>query len=264
MNAVLPRRPLGRTGLTASLLGLGTVKFGRRTGVRYPRPFDLPDDAAAAALLDRARELGVDLLDTAPAYGESEERLGRVLHGRREDFLLVTKCGERFDGRCSHFDFSAAHTTASVHASLRRLRTDRLDCVLLHSNGDDAALLADGAALDALDRLKRAGALRSYGISTKSVAGSRAALGRVDLLMITLAPDDADDRALARDAAEQGCGILVKKALHSGHAEDPAAALRAVAACDGVGSIVVGTIDPAHLAANAAALAAVRDRRERD
>ncbi|MEE4301024.1 MAG: aldo/keto reductase [Pseudomonadales bacterium] len=241
--------------MVTSLLGLGTVKFGRSTGLRYPRPFALPDDAAVARLLDRARELGVNLLDTAPAYGEAETRLGRLLRGRREEFLLVTKCGERFDGRRSHFDFSAAHTTASVHASLRRLRTDRLDCVLLHSDGDDAALLEDGAALEALARLKRSGELRSYGISTKTVAGSLAALGRVDVLMITLSPRRAEDVDLARRAGAQGCGVLVKKALDSGHVGDPAAALRSVATCTGVGSIVVGTLDPAHLAANAAALA---------
>lgn len=256
MNAPLPRRPLGRTGLEVSLLGLGTVKFGRDTGVRYPQPFELPDDASAARLLDRARELGVNLLDTAPAYGEAEARLGRLLRARREAFVLVTKCGERFDGRRSHFDFSAAHTTASVHASLRRLRTDRLDCVLLHSDGDDAALLTDGAALDALERLKRAGDLRSYGISCKTVAGGLAALGRVDVLMITLSPWRPDEVELAREAAKRGCGILVKKALDSGHARDPAAALGAVAACEGVACIVVGTLDPAHLEANAAALAA--------
>lgn len=255
MSTELPRRPLGRTGMTVSLLGLGTVKFGRNTGVRYPRPFELPDDGTIVGLLDRARELGVNLIDTAPAYGEAEARLGQLLGGRREDFLLVTKCGEHFDGRRSCFDFSAAHTTASVHASLRRLRTDRLDCVLLHSDGDDAALLADGAALDALERLKRAGSVRSYGISTKTLAGSLAALAQVDVLMITLSATRPEDVALAVSAEAHGCGLLVKKALDSGHVREPAAALRAIAACTGVGSIVVGTLDPAHLAANAAALA---------
>lgn len=254
MTGSLPRRPLGRTGLAVSLLGLGTVKLGRRTGVRYPHPFELPDDAAAARLLDRARDLGVNLLDTAPAYGEAEARLGRLLQGRREDFVVVTKTGEQFDGHRSRFDFSAAHTTASVHASLRRLRTDHLDCVLLHSDGDDAALLADGAALDALERLKRSGELRSYGISTKTRSGSLEASARVDVLMITVSPQDPEDIALLRTAEARGCGVLVKKALDSGHAADPDQALRAVAACGGVSSIVVGTIDPEHLAANAAAL----------
>lgn len=257
MSAPLPRRALGRTGLEVALLGLGTVKLGRRTGVRYPRSFELPDDASARRLLDRARALGMNLLDTAPAYGTSEDRLGRLLAHRRDDFVLVTKCGEIHDGRTSRFDFGAAHTTASVHASLRRLRTDRLDCVLLHSDGNDEALVADGAALDALARLKRSGELLSYGISTKTVAGGLAAIPHVDVLMITLAPDDAREVALARSASEAGCGVLVKKALDGGHARDPAQALRAVAALPAVSSIVVGTIDETHLAANAAALTGI-------
>src|SRR5690606_15619655 len=86
-------RPLGQTGLTVSALGLGTVKFGRNTGVKYPRSFELPDRSAAANLLSLARDLGINLLDTAPAYGESEERLGELLQGQRQDWLICTKAG---------------------------------------------------------------------------------------------------------------------------------------------------------------------------
>ena len=71
MNARGWLRTLGRTDIAVSALGLGTVKLGRNRGVRYPQPFALPDDRAARALLDAARELGVNLLDTAPAYGAS-------------------------------------------------------------------------------------------------------------------------------------------------------------------------------------------------
>ena len=65
-------RPLGDTGLTVSALGLGTVKIGRDQGVKYPTAFSIPDDDAVRNLLARARELGINLIDTAPAYGRSE------------------------------------------------------------------------------------------------------------------------------------------------------------------------------------------------
>ena len=259
MSAKMPRRPLGATGLTVSLLGLGTVKFGRRTGVRYPHPFELPDDDRAGRLLDHARALGVNLLDTAPAYGEAEARLGRLLAGRRSDFVLCSKAGETWDGERSRFDFSGPAVTASVHGSLRRLRTDHLDCVLIHSDGRDAEIVRDGAALAALEALRDRGDIRSFGLSAKSARGARAALGRVDVLMITLAPDDPDECTLAREAARQGCGILVKKALDSGHATAPAVALARLGACDAVSSVVVGTLDEAHLTANATALARADD-----
>ena len=77
-------RPLGDTGLAVSPLGLGTVKFGRDQGVKYPSGFTIPDDHEAADLLALAHDLGINLIDTAPAYGRSEERLGPLLRGQRE------------------------------------------------------------------------------------------------------------------------------------------------------------------------------------
>ena len=79
MNDTLPSRILGSTGLEVSTLGLGTVKFGRNSGVKYPNQFDLPDDEQIRQLLAQASDHGMNLLDTAPAYGSSEERLGLSL-----------------------------------------------------------------------------------------------------------------------------------------------------------------------------------------
>ena len=97
MQPVMQYRQLGNTGLRVSLVGLGTVKLGRNVGVRYPHNFTIPDDAQAARLLDTARELGINLLDTAPAYGSSEARLGALLGAQRDDWVLSTKVGERFE-----------------------------------------------------------------------------------------------------------------------------------------------------------------------
>ena len=150
-------RPLGRTGLMVAPIGLGTVKIGRTQGVTYPQPFELPDDDAVRSLLGAAHECGVNLIDTAPAYGTSEERLGRLLPGPRDRWVIVTKCGEEFEDGRSRFDFSAPATRASVERSLRRLRTDYLDVVLIHSDGRDEAILNDEDALGELVELKRRG-----------------------------------------------------------------------------------------------------------
>ncbi|VAX40668.1 Oxidoreductase, aldo/keto reductase family, partial [hydrothermal vent metagenome] len=90
-------RPLGSTGLLVSPLSLGTVKLGRNQAVKYPQPFDLPSDEDARALLCLAADLGINLLDTAPAYGSSEERLGEILADLPGHFLISTKVGEEFD-----------------------------------------------------------------------------------------------------------------------------------------------------------------------
>jgi aryl-alcohol dehydrogenase-like predicted oxidoreductase len=254
---MLPRRPLGTTGLEVSVLGLGTVKLGRDTDVKYPAPFTIPDDDAAARLLDAARDLGINLIDTAPAYGDAERRLGGLLAGRRDDWVIVTKTGERYaDGR-STFDFTPEHTRASVMRSLERLDTDHLDCVLVHSDGDDLAIIREYGTLDVLADLKAAGAIRAYGVSTKTLEGGLATVAHADVVMITLNMDAPEVLPVASAARHRGRGVLVKKALGSGHLGAGAAdQLRWVVSRPGVTSAVVGTIDADHLAANAAALAA--------
>lgn len=260
-------RPLGRTGLAVSPLGLGTVKFGRDRGVKYPTSFKLPDDAQIDALLALAREEGINLLDTAPAYGESETRLGRALAGRRDDWIIVGKCGEAFEDGRSSYDFSPPALEAQVKTSLQRLRTGHLDVLLLHSDGNDLQVLERDGGLETLLGLKRAGLVRHVGLSAKSVAGARAALERgAEVLMIEFDPDSAEDQALVVEAAASGAGVLLKKALASGHLDrlpgaDPVGdAFARALAPPGISSLIVGTIDPAHLRENARAARAAISR----
>ena len=100
-------RTLGSTDMEVSPLGLGTVKFGRNQGVKYPHAFALPSDGEIRNLLDLAWDLGINLLDTAPAYGSSEERLGQLLD-HSQDWIIVTKVGENFSEGCSLFRFFCA------------------------------------------------------------------------------------------------------------------------------------------------------------
>src|SRR5512145_2954027 len=99
------RRQLGRSGLAVSPIGLGTTKLGRNTDVKYPVGFALPSDDQIAALLESAGKLGVNLIDTAPAYGDSERRLGRFIEAHRDKFVLCTKCGEQYVNGQSIYDF---------------------------------------------------------------------------------------------------------------------------------------------------------------
>ena len=248
-------RPLGNTGLTVSALGLGTVKIGRNQGVKYPRPFDLPDDQQVMRLLGLARELGINLIDTAPAYGTSEKRLGKLLE-RRHDWVLVSKAGEEFEDGESRFDFSPAHLRQSVERSLRRLNTDYLDVLLIHSNGDDLALIEEHGVLDTVAELKRSGLIRAGGMSTKTVAGGLAALSGSDIAMVTYNLAETAEREVIDYAAREHKGILVKKAFASGHAceagDDPVtASLHQVLGTHGVSAVIAGTINEQHLKENA-------------
>ncbi|WP_459206880.1 aldo/keto reductase [Pseudomonas sp. MLB6B] len=260
-------RALGSTGLRVSPLGLGTVKLGRDQGVKYPTGFTIPDDDAARRLLAQARELGINLIDTAPAYGRSEERLGPLLRGQRDDWVIVSKVGEEFDAGQSYFDFSAAHTRRSVERSLKRLETDRLELVLVHSDGNDLAILEHEAVYETLAALKQEGKILGYGLSGKTVAGGLKALERGDCAMVTYNLAEQSERPVLDYAAAQGKAILVKKALASGHVclspgVDPVrASFELLFAHPGVDSAIVGTIDPLHLAHNVATVARILSQR---
>src|SRR6202451_237825 len=152
---------LGRTGLQVSRLCLGTMTFGLQSG-----------ESTASAVLDRAAEGGIDFLDTSDAYplggelstrGITEEILGRWLRGKRDQFIVATKCfaptgPAPFDGGNSR-----KHIMAAVDASLRRLQTDYTDVSQLH--GYDRATPID-ETLGALDDLVDAGKARYSGSST--------------------------------------------------------------------------------------------------
>ncbi len=255
-------RPLGDTGLRVSPLGLGTVKLGRDQGVKYPNGFTIPDDASARALLAQARELGINLLDTAPAYGISEQRLGPLLRGQRDDWVIVSKVGEEFENGQSHFDFSPQHARFSVERSLKRLETEHIDLVLVHSDGHDVDILQSGL-YDTLAELKREGKIRAFGLSGKTVEGGLLALQQGDCAMVTYNLAEQGERAVLDYAAQRHKAILVKKALASGHAcltagQDPVrASFELVFGHPGVSAAIVGTINPQHLAANVATAAAV-------
>ncbi|MCO7553504.1 aldo/keto reductase [Metapseudomonas otitidis] len=256
-------RPLGDTGLRVSPLGLGTVKLGRDQGVKYPSGFTIPDDAEARQLLALARDLGINLIDTAPAYGRSEERLGPLLRGQRQDWVIVSKVGEEFEAGQSHFDFSPAHTRRSVERSLQRLETDVIDLVLVHSDGNDVAVLRDSGVYETLAELKQAGKIRAFGLSGKTVEGGLLALERGDCAMVTYNLNEQGERPVLDYAARHAKGLLVKKGLASGHVclapgVDPVrASFELIFGHPGVTSAIIGTINPLHLSHNVATAAAV-------
>ena len=248
---MLERRPL-TPELSVSLLGLGTVKLGRNQGVKYPQGFELPSDRQVDELLHTAQELGINLIDTAPAYGLAEQRLGQRLPGPRNSWVLGTKVGERFDG-ASHFDFTSKGARQSLDNSLRLLNTDYLDYVLLHSDGDDLAVLNSGAC-EQLIAAKQAGWIRAVGISSKTLDGAEQALALgLDIVMLTINPEYPDEIPAAAQAAQLQRGVLVKKAMGSGHLS-PEKSLPWVAGTPGVSAIIAGTLNPDHLRANARTL----------
>jgi aryl-alcohol dehydrogenase-like predicted oxidoreductase len=157
------KRRLGRTGFCVTPLGLGGAHLGRT-----PEGFN---DQAAVDTVLCALKSGINLVDTAPMYGESQRRVGMALEqwcgqgGRREDLVLSTKTGRDPEGRR---DYSADGTRRSVEESLRLLRTDYLDILLVHDPDEAAPVFGKGGALEALRGLKDQKVIRAIGVGVRS------------------------------------------------------------------------------------------------
>ena len=251
----MDQRPLGKTGIDCSRLGWGAFKIGRNTGTKFPSSYDLPAEEEAVQIIHGMLDLGITLIDTAPSYGLSEERLGLALKDRRDEVILSTKIGEQFlDGESLH-DFTSSAAVKSLQESLRRLQTDHVDLLLIHSDGRDQEILADEDYIETLLSMKQAGLTRAIGFSGKTPDGSRTAMEWADVLMIEYHPEDRSHEAVIAEAGNRQVGVLIKKALQSGHLS-PDEALRFLyddsPVADHITSLVIGSLSPDRMRTNAA------------
>jgi aryl-alcohol dehydrogenase-like predicted oxidoreductase len=253
------RKNIAETGLAVSPLGLGTVKLGRTAGVKYPGSFKIPDDVQTLKLLSQASELGINLIDTAPAYGNSEQRLGQLLPKLNREWVIATKVGELFNADLaqSHYNYTAEFIKQSVEQSLKNLRREVLDIVLIHSDGNDQHIIEHLGVLEILNNLKQQGLIRATGMSTKTVTGGLLALQQSDIAMVMHNSGYQDEQAVLDQAATSNKAIFIKKALNSGHlarsssVTDPVqASFDTIYQNSAVTSIVIGTITPSHLTSN--------------
>jgi aryl-alcohol dehydrogenase-like predicted oxidoreductase len=217
---LLPRRRIERLGWEVAALGLGGAWLGVVPGADPDR-----QDALAASVVHAAIDAGIDYLDTSPLYGESERRVGLALsqpHPEggtwRTRVRLVSKAGTHPARRG---DYSGDATRWSVENSLRALRTDHLDGVLVHDPPDIAPVLAPGGALEALVRLREERVLGAIGIGVHSHRCLLAAIadGRFDLIQTTydysLIRTTAAE-AIVPAAAERGLGLINASPYHGG------------------------------------------------
>ena len=170
---------LGRTGLNVSRICLGTMTFGLQV-----------DEDGSRAILDHAHDLGITFLDTADAYplggdlttaGRTEEILGRWLQGRRQNFVVATKCFAPVGPNPWDAGNSRRHIMDAVDASLRRLQTDFIDLYQLHFDDRNVPL---EESLQALDDLVRVGKVRYVGCSNFLAYRLAQALGKSETLRL--------------------------------------------------------------------------------
>lgn len=196
----LPRREFGRTGLMVSILGLGSAQMGSSQ----------VGEADAERLLNGALDSGINLIDTARGYGLSEERIGKYLARRRNEFYISTKVGYSIPG---HKDWTAGSVMAGIERALRLMRTDVLDIVHLHSCDEDVLRL--GEVITALDLARQSGKIRFAAYSGENTALDFAiATGSFQSVQFSINPCDqrSIDGALAQ-ATQRGLGVIAKRPL---------------------------------------------------
>jgi 1-deoxyxylulose-5-phosphate synthase len=211
---------LGRTGLVVSRICLGTMTFGLQC-----------DEPTSRAILDTAADLGVTFIDTADVYplggdletvGRTEEIVGRWLAGRRQQFVIATKCVGRMGRPRWEQGMSRKHVLDAIDASLRRLGTDYVDLYQLHSYDPTTPL---DEALDALDLVVRSGKARYVGVSNWLAYKIARAIGRSEakgLVRIDSAQPRYNllfrqiERELLPLCAEEGIGVIPYNPLAGG------------------------------------------------
>lgn len=203
-------RKLGNTGLEVSEIGFGAWQLGNTSD------WGAMDDATAHGLVHAALDRGVNLFDTAPNYARthSERLLGEALAGRRQDVVLISKFGHPPDGPK---DFSVGGFWKSLEATLRRLRTDYLDGLLLHNPPFEMYEGTD-PIWDALDRARSRGKIRHYGASLDFASEIEACLANTgsEILEILFNILHQDVRRAFPTVKKRKCGTIVKVPLDSG------------------------------------------------
>ena len=210
-------RVLGRTGLKVSVVGLGAWQFGGEWGKAFTQP-------EVDAILDRAAEAGINLIDTAECYGPdhlSERLIGDYLSRHQRDrWIVATKFGHRFTGFLGRADaFGAEDVRAQLVASLRALRTDRIDLYQLHS-GPDGALLDDRLRA-VLEEARGSGMVRDLGVSVPGSGSEiqvREAFGRGYgvLQVVYNRLDLRPESGIFPTARRYNLGVLARVPLASG------------------------------------------------
>jgi aryl-alcohol dehydrogenase-like predicted oxidoreductase len=212
-------RTLGRTGAGVTILGYGAMELRGR-----PRGPEIGDEDAGR-LLNAVLDGGINLIDTSPDYGKSEELIGRYVSHRRDEFFLASKCGCLIELPTDSpppypHDYSPANVRADVEQSLRRLRTDRLDLVQVHMSPSRATLEEDHT-VETLKELQDEGKVRFIGMSgILPNLPEHIAMNVFDVFQIPYSAVQRDHEDLITQAVAAGAGTLIRGGAARGAASE--------------------------------------------
>jgi len=209
-------RRLGRTGLRVSVIGVGTWQLGGEWGKQF-------EQGEVNAILSRAGEVGINLIDTAECYGDhmAERLIGGAIQGRRDQWILATKFGHRFTGPFQRDDlYEPAQVQEQLARSLEALRTDYIDLYQFHSGTDP---MFDTPGLwETLRGFVDAGAVRHLGISVSSKRASTyqvntaSQVGAEAIQVVYNRINRSAEHEILPSCRRQDLGVLARVPLASG------------------------------------------------
>jgi aryl-alcohol dehydrogenase-like predicted oxidoreductase len=271
-------RALGRTGADVTILSYGAMELRGQ-----PRGPEMAD-SDAGHLLNAVLDGGINLIDTSPDYGRSEELIGTYLAHRRDEFFLASKCGCPLELPTDvpppyPHDYRPANVRAAVEQSLSRLGTDRLDLVQVHMS-PSRATLEENRTVETLRELQAEGKVRFIGMSgILPQLPDHLAMNVFDVFQIPYSAVQRDHEELITEAAAKGAGTFIRGGAARGAASEEKNwqvglgqrnwetsgiedllsdagmsrmefVLRFTLSHPGLSTTIVGTSSPAHLAGN--------------
>ncbi len=206
---------LGNTDMLVSRLGYGSM------GIRGPRTWGVRvvDDVGADQILNAVLDNGINLIDTSPDYGASEERIGRFISHRRDEYFLATKCGCVYTQQEDHLQLDHVWTrqviTENLETSLRRLRCDFVDILQFH--GGDAETLKREGLIECLQEFKRSGKVRFIGVSTGlPKLPAMFDLGIFDTYQIPYSLLTPEHESWIQKIGQAGAGVIIRGGIAQG------------------------------------------------
>ncbi len=214
----MEKRKLGRTGLEVTFIGFGALEIGRDWGLGLAGNQMRPDEEGAIDMLDFVLNCSVNLIDTARAYHKSEERIGRGISHRRNEFVLASKCGEHSAEPETYYDFSYNAVRSSIEKSLQLLRTDVIDVMQIHFGPNPENVLKAGETVAAMKEAQAEGKIRYLGASPpQTVLNDCIELSDFDVIQVDYSLLNRESEELIAEAAQKNIGVLIRGGLAMGY-----------------------------------------------
>ncbi len=211
----LELRTSDRLEKNVTFIGFGGLEIGRNWGMG--KDTLLPEEDQAGRVLNTVLDLGINLVDTASAYHRSEERIGKFISSRRNEFVLTSKCGEHSKEPGTYYDFSYQAVRRSIDRSLELLKTDHIDVMQIHFGPGAKAVLDNGETLAAMQDARLEGKVKKLGASIDGALAKRCILsGDFDVVQMNYNLADRSNQENIQLAAERGIAVFVRFGLGKG------------------------------------------------